>query len=255
MADRPYRNLKNEKFGRLLVLRECEESRPNNRLWRCRCDCGVVLDVLGNRLIGGNNRSCGCLRREVYRTVRRTHGQSYTRTYRAWADMIQRCRREPAYLDVKVCDRWLNSFEAFLEDMGECPDEMTLDRRNPFLDYEKDNCRWADWETQHNNKRDTTLLTMNGVTKPLQIWAKETGIHWNVIRMRVKHLGWSHEKALTTKDGSNRKLIEYQGRTQSLVDWCSELGLNYSRTRARLGQLGWSVEDAFTKPHRRKKAA
>lgn len=53
---------------------------------------------------------------------------------------------------VKVCEAW-HKFDGFLSDMGECPSDLTLDRINPFGNYEKENCRWATWETQYRNKR------------------------------------------------------------------------------------------------------
>jgi len=54
---------------------------------------------------------------------------------------------------ITVCDRWVNSFELFLEDMGERPDGMTLDRIDPNGNYEPNNCRWADDKTQRHNQR------------------------------------------------------------------------------------------------------
>lgn len=54
---------------------------------------------------------------------------------------------------VKICERWLNSFENFLADMGERPDETSLDRYpNNRGDYEPGNCRWATREEQEANK-------------------------------------------------------------------------------------------------------
>jgi hypothetical protein len=57
------------------------------------------------------------------------------------------------YKDVAIDPKWLDSFEAFLEDMGERPEGMTLDRKDGKLGYNKDNCRWADASTQQQNKR------------------------------------------------------------------------------------------------------
>jgi hypothetical protein len=73
--------------------------------------------------------------------------------------MIQRCTnskvdsyRYYGALGIQVCERWRN-FEAFLEDMGEKPDGLTLDRIDVSGDYEPGNCRWATWREQRVNQR------------------------------------------------------------------------------------------------------
>lgn len=90
----------------------------------------------------------------------RRHGFWRTPTYRSCEKMIQRCynpnqEKYPYYggRGVTVCERWRKSFAAFLADMGECPSELTLDRKDPTGNYEAGNCRWATWEEQHKNTR------------------------------------------------------------------------------------------------------
>ena len=85
-------------------------------------------------------------------------GAKRSPTYNSWRSMKYRCFNPksisfPSYgaVGITVCKRWLK-FENFLADMGERPEEMTLDRINPNGNYEPNNCRWADIYTQNHNR-------------------------------------------------------------------------------------------------------
>lgn len=86
------------------------------------------------------------------------HGMCGTPTYRSWSAMRQRCAPGGKYhhLGVRVCERWKSSFESFLADMGARPEGCTLDRIDPFGDYEPSNCRWAPADQQAANTRRTS---------------------------------------------------------------------------------------------------
>lgn len=157
--------LAGEKFGRLTVIERAPNRNGKITQWLCECECGTELVVQAVHLRTGHTRSCGCLKRDMIASTGRanlTHGHriANSRTYETWRAMIRRCElptndnyRYYGAKGVRVCSRWRNSFEAFLEDMGERPAGKTIDRINPEGNYEPGNCRWATPLEQRHNQR------------------------------------------------------------------------------------------------------
>ena len=134
--------------------------------------------------------------------------------YRAWQTMKQRCNndRVKKYADygargIRVCKRWQDSFDAFLEDMGPRPGpKYSIDRIDVNGHYEPANCRWATSTQQQRNKRNNTLLTHRGQTLCIEAWAERIGIPGKVIHHRLSR-GWSVAATLDTprRTGSHKE--------------------------------------------------
>jgi len=99
---------------------------------------------------------------------------------------------------IKVCDRWLNSFEDFVDDMGEKPSiKHSIERIDNNGNYSPQNCRWATRVEQANNVSNNHILIYKGVSLNLNQWATQMGMGHTTLRARIR-LGWNVEKALTT---------------------------------------------------------
>jgi hypothetical protein len=180
-----------QKFGRLLVQSFAGKNKWNYPLWNCLCDCNNQIIVSSGSLTSGGTQSCGCLRKERASKANKTHGYCGTPLYQKWADMIRRCNNKkcksfPKYgaAGITVCERWLK-FENFLEDMGECPAGLTLDRIDNFKGYEPENCRWATRKTQSINRKHIKLYTMNGKAMTLADWSKQLYIDAATLRKNI----------------------------------------------------------------------
>jgi len=114
--------------------------------------------------------------------------------------------KHPAYKNIDISDRWLHltdGFQNFLNDMGSMPDtehRWSIDRIDNSKGYSKDNCRWATYKSQANNKTNNRYINYKGETKTLTEWAETQGISVGTLHWRMKH-GWSFEEALFTPIG------------------------------------------------------
>jgi len=127
-----------------------------------------------------------------------------TRTHRIWRGMIQRCyyKRSPSYKNygsknIFICDEWFE-FSNFLNDMGECPEGLTLERIDNKGIYEKRNCRWASYKEQANNTSRNRILEHNGEKLTMKQWSEKLNINYCTLSTRINRNKWTTQKALTT---------------------------------------------------------
>lgn len=157
-----------EKYGRLTAV--CEDQphqKPSGifiKKFKCLCDCGVEVSILGQHLTRGDTKSCGCFRNEQVRASATTHGLSKHELYPAWLAMCTRCENTSQNgaenyngRGISVCQRWKTpdgvGFSNFVEDMGDRPHGCTLERIDNSLGYSPENCKWETRGRQNYNKR------------------------------------------------------------------------------------------------------
>lgn len=197
-------NLTGQKFGRLTVLHELRNYHKKGVYWLCVCECGNLTEVKGACLTYGHTKSCGCLNRDITRTRNTSHGKHGSRLYTIWQAMKDRCyninfKRYKDYggRGIKVCDEWLNDFQAFYDwaMTNGYGDTLTIDRSDNNGNYDPNNCRFITLKQQNRNRRSNVNVTINGTTKCLMEWCEILGVKYPTALYRIHH-NWGVERAL-----------------------------------------------------------
>lgn len=187
------------------------------------------------------------------------HGFSNTTIYYIWANMKYRCLNpnDKSYRyyggrGIKVCDRWLdkeNGFINFLTDMGLRPSSgHSLDRIDPTGNYCPENCRWATYKEQANNRTNSHIITFNGKTQPLLNWAEELGIGYEKLFSRLYDYKWDIEKAFTAPHYRKKKavLFTHNGESLTITEWSRKLNINFNTLYSRIYHRKWPIEKALS---------
>jgi hypothetical protein len=208
-----------KKFGLLTVVKNVGLVNHTQR-WECLCDCGKIVNRRTEAFkLRPDALSCGCTRAEISRKGSTKHGMHKTSEYSAYYALKSRCysKSNPEYKNygargITVCDRWLESFENFLKDMGRKPfKSYSIDRVDSSKGYSKENCRWASPTTQSNNTRRNRFLVVDGITATMAEHARRLGVSRTLVKSRL-YIGWGVDEAFKAPKVTNPSKCKATGK-------------------------------------------
>jgi len=207
------KDLRGMKFGKLTVI-DFSEIKNHRSYWLCKCDCGTLKNIKSDCLVSKTTKTCGCGKIDIAKNMsigNIKHNMAHTKFYDIWGGIKKRCfNKKTKYYKryggrgIKVCDRWLkfenfrdDMYKSYLEHVKEYGEKNTsIDRINNNGNYCLENCKWATYEEQNNNRRDNRRLTYNEQIKTLAMWSKKFKISSTTLSQRLQ-MGWTIHDALT----------------------------------------------------------
>lgn len=175
-------------FGKLKVLYRVGK-KHHLTVWHCRCECGNEIDVKSNFL--RNHKIEACNRCEPHHGPYYKHGDTGTRLYRIYTEMIYRCTTDKSdsydrygARGITVCDEWQNkndgytTFRKWALSHG-YSDELSIDRIDNDGPYAPWNCRWVTQKVQTNNTHQNVYITFHGVIRTRKEWCELLGVSYN----------------------------------------------------------------------------
>ncbi len=173
-----------------------------------RCNCSVPV-VMRRLCVGGKTMSY-C--KTCMTAVRAEYNGQNPRERKVWWSMIDRCHNERCSSyeryggrGVRVCDRWRNSFQKFIQDVGPKPSpKHSLDRINGKLGYSPDNCRWATAKEQARNQSRNAWFIFNGKKMLVGDIAAATGVPHGRLYNRIRR-GMTINQAISLPLGTHMK--------------------------------------------------
>lgn len=178
------------------------------------------------------------------------------RLYNIRKAMLERCRNPNnshyhryGGRGIKVCDEWVESYEAFKEWALSAgyEDGLSIDRIDNDGDYCPENCRWADDITQGNNKNNIKKYEFRGEKHSLAEWARILNVSRELLKDRIVRLKWDVEKAFTMPPRKCQP-VEYNGETHTWEEWSEITGIAKSTLQSRYYTLRWNIEEVLTTP-------
>lgn len=184
-------------FGRWTVIKAYSSYKNRHDYSLCKCNCGTVKEVLNYNLKHGISKSCGCLDHELARermkVQSKTHGLSNSRIYNIWQCLVRRglgktAKKNYADRGITVCKEWLSflNFFEWAKNNG-YDDTLTIERIDNNKGYFPENCRWATWQEQANNKTTSHFVFYKNRRETLANWSRILNISYGAVKYRANH--------------------------------------------------------------------
>ena len=237
-------------YKKLTVIERIPSGNRGVR-WKCLCECGNEVVAYSADLVAGNKGSCGCL---IATRGIITHGLTGTSLYHRYKNMIRRCDdpKNKSYGNyggrgITYCEKW-STFEGFLDDMqSSYIPGLTLERKDVDGNYCKENCCWADYFVQSNNRRSNHHVTYEGRDYTIAELSRKLGVAQWLLGRRIRE-GHTAEEVIHEKQV---ELLTYDGETKSVTEFAEERGMTRYQLNKRL-RRGWPLEKALNQPLRKR---
>lgn len=185
------------------------QTTPNQRRSRAifECKCGTLFEARISNVKSGNTKSCGCTKKK--------HGLYAHDLYKIWTCIKQRCYYEKSISyknygakGVKMCEEWISDPEAFIKwsisngwrkGLQIDKDIKANEKGIPAILYSPEMCQYITPKMNSNNRKNNHIIEYSGKRQTLEQWSEELGIMNETLRHRLRHLGWSVEKSITTE--------------------------------------------------------
>ena len=262
-------------FGCLTVLSESHRDPLSGQShYTCICDCKNTVSISIAKLLNSNHK-CNCLDVNIEKVSlisdnnnNNTIENRNTLEFEGWKDIINKCTNPSDIYyklfggrGIKVCDRWLNSFESFLEDMGPIPGaRYVVGRTNSLSNYEPNSCKWSTRRCSKVPSYKSELYEYDGKSLTLSEILTLTKTRLNGksecnLRRRVKVNKLSVEEALSIplkpfkglrhNFGRNALTFTYNGISKTMREWSKDIGCNYGSLYYRFKKFGDDISKAI----------
>lgn len=204
------KDLTGQQFNFLTAIEYAGSDGGRKSMWKVRCICGKEFEKEASELGKRKIKSCGCMRGELIAESRRTHGMTAHPAYAVWRAMLDRCRlpthqawHNYGARGITVCERW-ETFAAFWEDMGPTYEKgLTIERVDNEEGYSPENCRWATYREQANNKRSSVRIMTPQGEMTISEASRAFGIGYTTLHYRLKN-GCPQDQLFSRPDFTNR---------------------------------------------------